>query len=187
TRVPHLREDDRDHRCLLLCRGDLWGPRRDNDIHLEPDELGRDLCGALGASLCPTNLYGDGARFNPAEFTQPLYESSEPLALGRRRALAQESDGRQLRHLLGARGKWPRRRAAECSQQFPPSDCDCPTPSRARCDTTPRVCCPNCAATRRRWGARRAQAATDGPRQPKSMRLFFAAPLHFAPDLRDLR
>src|SRR6516162_6986619 len=79
-----------------------------------PDVLGRDLCGALGASLCPPNLYGDGARFNPAEFTQPLYESSEPLALGRRRALAQESDGQQLRHLLRARRKRPRdRRAAE--------------------------------------------------------------------------
>src|SRR5262249_14120069 len=39
-----------------------------------------------------------------------------------------------LRRLLRARRDRPRRRsAAECGQQFPPSDGDCHTPSRARC------------------------------------------------------
>src|SRR5215472_5811574 len=58
--------------------------------------------------LSRTNSAAISAARSTAEFTQPLYESSEPLALGRRRALAQESDGRQLRHLLGARSKRPR-------------------------------------------------------------------------------
>ena len=49
--------------------------------------------------------------------------------------------------LLRARRERPRRRrAAECGQQFPPSDGDCHTPLpcevRKGNDTTPRACCP---------------------------------------------
>src|SRR5215468_4126478 len=49
--------------------------------------------------------------------------------------------------LLRARRDRPRdRRAAECGQQFPPSDGDCHTPLpcevRGGKDTTPRACCP---------------------------------------------
>jgi hypothetical protein len=41
---PHRchRKDDRDERCRLLCREDCTS-RRDNDIDLEPDKLGRDF------------------------------------------------------------------------------------------------------------------------------------------------
>jgi hypothetical protein len=50
------------------------------------------------------------------------------------------------RRLLRARRERPRDRAAECGQQFPPSDNDCHTPLprevRKGNDTTPRVCCP---------------------------------------------
>ena len=53
----------------------------------------------------------DGARLDPAEFTQPLYQRGQPLALGRRRTLAQESDGRQLSRLLRARRERQRRSA----------------------------------------------------------------------------
>src|SRR5262249_2004590 len=49
-----------------------------------------------------------------------------------------------------ARRERPRSRAAECGQQFPPSDGDCHTPLpcevRKGNDTTPRACCPNGAA-----------------------------------------
>src|SRR5262249_56214349 len=57
---------------------------------------------------------------------------------------AEEPDHRP-RRLLGGGRDWPRhRRAAECDQQFPPSDGDCHTPLpcevRKGNDTTPRAC-----------------------------------------------
>ena len=87
--------------------------RRDNDIDLEPDELGRDLGVALGASLRPAILDRDGAALDPAEFAQSLHKSGGPLAPGRRRGRAQEPDGRQLPRLLRARRERPRSRRAE--------------------------------------------------------------------------
>ena len=94
---------------------------RDNDIDLEPDELGRDLGEALVASLRPAILDRDGATLDPAEFAQPLHKSGDPLALGRRRARAQEPDGRQLSRLLRARRERPRRRrAAEQRDELAP-------------------------------------------------------------------
>src|SRR5262249_3206440 len=60
------------------------------------------------------------------------------------RGTADESDHR-YRRLLRARRERPRSRAAECSQQFPPSDGDCHTPlpcevRRKDNDTTPPAC-----------------------------------------------
>src|SRR5262249_3145226 len=60
-------------------------------------------------------------------------------------------DPSDLCRLLRTRRERPRcYRAAECSQQFPPSDGDCHTPLpcevRKGNDTTPRACCPNSAA-----------------------------------------
>src|SRR5262249_6962764 len=73
---------------------------------------------------------------------------------------AKKSDHRH-RALLRARRKRPRgRRAAECGEQFPPSDGDCHTPLpcevRKGKDTTRQACCPNSAApgadgARPRW------------------------------------
>lgn len=54
-------------RCRLLCR-DGRVSSGDNDIDLEPDELGRDLGIALVASLRPAILNCEGATFDPAEF-----------------------------------------------------------------------------------------------------------------------
>ena len=95
--------------------------RRDNDIDLEPDELGRDLGEALAASLRPAILDRDGATLDPAEFAQPLHKSGDPWARSRRRGRAQEPDGRQLRRLLRARRERPRRRrAAEQRDELAP-------------------------------------------------------------------
>ena len=71
-RVRRRRENDR-HRPLLpaLPRG-RGGSERDNDIDLEPDELGRNLGVALIAPLGPAILNRDAATFGPAEFAQPL-------------------------------------------------------------------------------------------------------------------
>src|SRR5262249_23418883 len=92
------------------CRG----PRRDNDIDLEPDELGRDLGVALGATLRPAILDDDVATLDPPKFAQSLHESRNPWGRRRRRGRAQEPDDRQFRRLLCARRERPRhRRAAE--------------------------------------------------------------------------
>jgi hypothetical protein len=58
-RVPGRHEDDWDHPCCLLCREDRRGSRGNNDIYLEPDELGGDLGEALGAASRPAILDRD--------------------------------------------------------------------------------------------------------------------------------
>src|SRR5262249_15393008 len=62
--------------------------RRDNDIDLEPDELGGDFAIALIATFCPAILDRDGAALDPAKFAQPLDESGNKQAPGRRRGCA---------------------------------------------------------------------------------------------------
>jgi len=64
----------------------------------------------------------------------------------RRRGIEKSNDWQ--RRLLRARRERPGDdRAAECDQQFPPSDGDCHTPLpcevRKGNDTTPRACCPS--------------------------------------------
>ena len=70
-RVDRQCKDDGDDRCRLLYCGD-GGFRRDDDVDLQPDELGRDLGVALGAALRPAILDRDGAALDPAEFAQSL-------------------------------------------------------------------------------------------------------------------
>ena len=73
-----------------LPRG-LRGSVRDNDIDLEPDELGRDLGEALVASLRPAILDRDGATLDPAKFAQSLHKSGDPLRVWPRRDSARET------------------------------------------------------------------------------------------------
>ena len=81
-RVSQRREHDRDdRRRLLRCKGGR-GCRRDNDIHLPPDELGRDLGEALIASLRPANLDRDSAALYPVELAQSLHKGGDPFAMG---------------------------------------------------------------------------------------------------------
>src|SRR5215831_16472771 len=75
------REDDRDNRCRLLCRDD-GGSRRDNDIDLQTDELGRNLGVALAASLRPPILDRDAATLDPTKFAQTPHESGGPMDPG---------------------------------------------------------------------------------------------------------
>jgi hypothetical protein len=81
-------EHDRDGRGRLLCSDSGWSCRRNNEIDLEPDELGRDLSETLGASLSPAILNGDGSILDPTEFAQPLHKGGDPLALNQRRGRA---------------------------------------------------------------------------------------------------
>src|SRR5262245_59531175 len=87
-------------------------PLGNNDIDFLPDELDNDIGCALAVSLRPSNLDRDGPTVDPAEFTQPLHESGDPLVLNRALRWAREPNGRQLRRLLCARRERPRDRAA---------------------------------------------------------------------------
>src|SRR5262245_3791857 len=111
-RIPYHRKDDRDEQCCLLCQDGCWGSVRENNIDLEPDEVGCDLGVALATSLGPAILDRDIATLRPAEYAQSLHKSGSPLKLDRRRVSTQEPDGRQLRWLLRARCERPCRSCA---------------------------------------------------------------------------
>src|SRR5262249_59457730 len=86
--------------------------RGDNDIDLQPDELGRDLGVALAACLGPAIFDRDGASFDPAEFAQSQHKSRDPAAPSPRCGRAQEADGRHLAQRLRARTERPTCRPA---------------------------------------------------------------------------
>src|SRR5262245_54261110 len=86
---------DRNNRCGLLCRDYRSGRVRDDDIDFAADELVRDLRDPLATSIRPAIFDRDGATFDPAEFAQPLHESSNPTCHGRGRTCAEEPNGRQ--------------------------------------------------------------------------------------------
>ena len=111
--VCRSHEDDRYGGCRLLGRHGTGGRRRDDDINLEPDELGSDLPIALALPFRPAILNRDGSVLDPAEFAQSLRKCSNPGALYRRRARAQEPNRWQFRRLLCPRCEWPRCRSAE--------------------------------------------------------------------------
>src|SRR5262249_895259 len=100
-----------------FCRSDR-GPRGENNIDLESDELGRDLGKAFGAPVRPANLNCDVSALGPVEFTQPLHKSGGPWAPGRSRGPAQEPDGFHLCWLLRASCERPCGRAAEQSDEL---------------------------------------------------------------------
>src|SRR6266496_2736605 len=97
----------------LPCRKGRLGSDCVNEIDLEPDELGRYLGKAIGASLRPAIVDGNGATLNPTEFVQATHKCVGPGALTYLRAGAQKSDGRQLRLLRACRERPRSRRAAE--------------------------------------------------------------------------
>src|SRR5262249_6820142 len=135
-------EDNGDDRRHLICRDD-GGPRRDNDINLEPDELGGERGVMLATPLSPAILDSDRAALGPAEFAQALHERSGPLALGSRRVEAEKPDARQLR-LLRARRRWPRKcRAAEQRDELAASYLEhglpLRTPRETRCQSLPHA------------------------------------------------
>jgi hypothetical protein len=87
-RISGRREYDWDCRYSSLCR-EGWGvPVGDNDIDLEPDELGCDFGDALVVPVRPSKLNRNGLVLGPAEFAKPLHKGGGPLASGRGRTSA---------------------------------------------------------------------------------------------------
>jgi hypothetical protein len=95
---------------VRLLGRDCWESPRDDNIDVQPDELG----GELAASFRPAILDPEVAALDPAEFAEPLHKGGDPSAPGRGRGRAQDSDGRQLSRLLRApqAAKLPSRRRA---------------------------------------------------------------------------
>src|SRR5262249_9902368 len=85
----------------LLCR-DHRGSRGDNEIDLQPDQLGCDLGEAFGASLRPADLDRDGMALDPAEFAQSLHKGVKPWSSISKSSRAQETDGPWPPPLLSA-------------------------------------------------------------------------------------
>ncbi len=74
-RIPHMRHDDGDRRGCVLGRMARLGPRRDDDIHREPNQLGRQVGEPIVVSLRPAVLDGDGLSLHVAKLAQALAES----------------------------------------------------------------------------------------------------------------
>src|SRR5262245_31419396 len=97
----------------MCCRARImWRAAEVASCTRRPDELGRDLGEELVASFPPAILDRDVATVDPAEFAQSLHKRGGPFASGRTRALAQETDGRQLARLLRPRRYRPSGRRA---------------------------------------------------------------------------
>src|SRR5262249_62338339 len=91
---------------------------RENDIDFQSNELGCELGEAFAASLRPAILDREIAAVDPAEIAHSLHEGGGPLALRRRAARSEQSDGRHLR-LLRARRERPRGRTAKQCDELP--------------------------------------------------------------------
>src|SRR5262249_35075925 len=99
-------------------RKDCWGSRHDNDIVLEPDELGRDLGESLVASFPPAILDRNAVTVDPVKFAHSLHKSDGPFAIGRTRALTHEPDDWRLPPLRPHRERPSGGRAAEKCDEF---------------------------------------------------------------------
>jgi len=81
--------------------------RRDDDIDVELDKLGGDLCIALFLSLRPGIRDRDDTTIDPAEFAQSLYQCGEPRAMGYGYGRNKQPDDWQLASLLCVRRERP--------------------------------------------------------------------------------
>jgi hypothetical protein len=77
NRIGYRWEDDRNRGCRTLCRLHLRITVCHNHIDRQPDELRRDLSGAIEASFRKASLDRYGAALDPAKFTKPLRKCSE--------------------------------------------------------------------------------------------------------------
>src|SRR5215472_2476331 len=121
----------------------------ENDVGRECDQFGCIFANLFGAGR-PARVDAHIMAVDPAQFPQPAQERRDAGSAFRivRGGAHEHADTSHLVGLLRARRERPRgRRAAECDQQFPPSDGDCHTPLpcevRKGNDTTPRACCPS--------------------------------------------
>src|SRR5215469_10155080 len=102
----------------LLGGKSAWRARRHDDIRLDANQLGRQICEAIVVPLRPSILDGDVLALDVAEFTELLTECVEDLALQGWRGGAEVTDPRSHSRLLRARRERPRgcRPAEQCDE-----------------------------------------------------------------------
>src|SRR6516225_6672125 len=123
-----------------------------NNVRRERNQFRRILSHGICTRATPTVVDPHVAARSPPCFLQTLCEranTSVPFRIVSSQ-IDEHADAPHALALLRPRRERPRRRAAECGQQFPPSEGDCHTPLpcevRKWNDTMPRACCPNSAA-----------------------------------------
>src|SRR5262249_18691624 len=115
-----------------------------DDIDLRPHQVADQRGYRVDIIPIMAKLVGDVAPFDITEVAHPAHEFlAEGIVV--RGSRPDVPDTRRLARLLRSRSARPSHRAAaECGQQFPPSDGDCHTPLpcevRKGNDTTPRAC-----------------------------------------------
>src|SRR6516164_1225029 len=100
---------------------------RHNERHMAAYEFCRQCGKAIVVTLRPAVFDRDVLAFDVAGFLQTLAERANEVRIRSGRSAMKITDHWNNRSLR-ARRQRPRRRAAECSQQFPPSDSNCHTP-----------------------------------------------------------
>src|SRR6516164_3195849 len=110
-----------------MSRGER-GRRRecDNHIHIQANQFGGKRVKSFELAFSPSGLNSEVTAFHVTKFPQPRADRVDEWL--RWRAGLKQAQTPELTCLLRARRERPRRRAAECGQQFPPSDGDCHTP-----------------------------------------------------------
>ena len=113
TGVPRYWKDDRNDGGGLLGGKSWLGSGRENDIDLEPDELGRNLGEAFGASFRPTIFNSGVAALDPAELAQALHKSDDQRSLRRCCTGTKEADGPRWAAARAPRVAMPRKLAPQ--------------------------------------------------------------------------
>jgi len=147
-RIGDIHEHDRHAAGGLLQRRYSRAASGEDEIRGESDHFRRVLP-RLDVACCPAGLDLHIVTASPTQLLEALPkcgDASLPFRIIRGES-HEHADAPHLLGLLRAGRERPRRCcAAECGQQFPPSDGDCHTPLpcevRKWNDTTPRACCP---------------------------------------------
>src|SRR5262249_44191152 len=138
-------EEDRDRAGRSLgpercCRAARCG----DDGPLALHKLGHQCRHAIELILSPTIFDYNIAAVDETGFAEALTKCRGEMGACIGGAVMEKANYWRRRLLRARRERPRRRRAAECSQQFPPSDGDCHTPLprevRKGKDTTPRAC-----------------------------------------------
>ena len=114
NRIGKTHSDDGDRpRGVLRCQG-CRRRRRYEDVHLEPDQLGREIGQPVESALRPSILDDDVLALDPPELTQPLPERLADAGISGVRAGGEIAYPGHLPHLLRPGGE---RRGEEAAGQ----------------------------------------------------------------------
>jgi hypothetical protein len=122
-RIADDRHHDRDGRRRLLRRKGGWGSLRDDDVDLQPDQLGGEGRQAVVVAVGPPVFDGDVLPHQVPVFLKALDERIHEGRVPRRRGAAQEADPvGASRRLRGGRKRDAEKTHAKRAEQHPTID-----------------------------------------------------------------